>query len=656
MQYSAAMTRRIGPLLALGAVAAALVAVVLVAVAVDVDYVIAGLADPGALTRYGGVVVRVLATVAAVVCTGSLLLAAFLVPPQANGRVDTDGFAALRTASGAAWVWVGAALLSVLFTSADAVGLPVTDMLSSRRLVVVVDAAEQPKAWLLTALLALVLALGCQAALSWRSTVALFALAVLALVPVAVTGHSASGGSHDVATASLLYHLVAAALWVGGLVALLATALRGGRHLALAARRFSALALVCWVVMAVSGVVNSLVRVPLADLFGTPYGLLVVAKAAALGALGVVGYRQRRAGVAALTARDERRPLLRLAAVEVLLMLATVGLAAALSRTPPPGSGVPPSTLELMIGYELDGGPLTGRFDLVFGTAALVLAALYLAGVRRLRGRGRDWPVRRTVGWLAGCAVLLVATSSAVGAYAPAMFSAHVLAHLLLAVVVPLLLVLGAPVSLWLRAVPAAAPGAAPGPREWSVSLLRSPAARALTHPGIAFGLLAGPFYVLYYAEVLDWTLGVHWAHLAMNALFLVGGYLFFWIVIGPDPAPRRSPPVARVGLMAGLLAAFGYLAVVVLNKVVPVGEGYYRTLDLPWVGDLMADQRLGGLTIWLVGELPALVLLIVTAVQWARADERDATSADRRSGDADHDDDLAAYNAMLSSLDRPRR
>ena len=124
----------------------------------------------------------------------------------------------------------------------------------------------------------------------------LFVLAVGGLIPVAVTGHSASGGSHDVATNSLLYHLIAASLWIGGLIAVLALGFRRGDHLKLAATRFSRLALVCWLVMAASGAINALVRINLGDLFTTSYGLLVVAKIVALLLLGVFGWQQRQRG------------------------------------------------------------------------------------------------------------------------------------------------------------------------------------------------------------------------------------------------------------------------------------------------------------------------------------------------------------------------
>ncbi|WP_020418207.1 cytochrome c oxidase assembly protein [Amycolatopsis sp. ATCC 39116] len=658
-EVSETATRRrvsVLPLLLVCGLLAAVVAVALLALSGGATYQIAGLPEPGLVTQYGVGVVRVLADAASVVCVGSLLLATFLVPPQKSGVLARDGYAALRTAGIAAWVWFFAALASVLFTAADAAGKPVTELFSPQVLLDLVDAIEQPKAWLWTAGIALVLVLGCRLALSWGWTAVLFGLSVAGLVPVAVTGHSASGGSHDLATNSLLYHLIAASLWVGGLVALLALGWRRGEHLSLAARRFSRLALVCWIVMAVSGVVNALVRLPLSDLLTTEYGLLVVAKVVALLVLGVFGQQQRTRGVRAVVDGQGGGQLLRLAAVEVLIMFVTIGIATALGRTPPPQEAVQPSTTELLIGYDLPGAPTAlrllfdWRFDLVYGTAAIVLAVLYLAGLRRLRRNGIEWPVGRTVAWLAGCFVLLIATSSGIGRYSPAMFSVHMGSHMLLSMIAPVLFVLGGPVTLALRALPVAGRDAPPGPREWLLAAVHSPVSRVLTHPIVALALFVGSFYALYFSGLFDAALNYHWAHLLMNAHFLLAGYVFYWPVIGVDQAPRRLPHLGRLGMMFAAMPFHAFFGVILMSKQTIIGDNFYRALHLPWVSDLLADQRLGGGIAWASGEVPVLLVLIALLVQWSRADAREAKRKDRRE-EASGDQELAAYNAMLKQM-----
>ena len=645
------------PLLSVGVVLAALIAVGLVALTGGAGYLIAGLPDPGLVTRYGITVVRVLSEAASVVCIGALLLAAFLVPPQKSGTLGPEGYAAVRTAGIAAWVWFAAALLSVAFTAADGAGKPFGEVLSPQTLLDLVDAIEQPKAWLWTALIAVLLALGCRLVLTWGWTTVLCFVAVGGLVPIAVTGHSASGGSHDMATNSLLFHLVAAALWVGGLIALLALGWRRGNHLTVAAKRFSRMALVCWIVMAISGVINALVRINLGDLLTTGYGLLVVAKTVALLLLGVFGHQQRRHGVAGLVNGQGGSQLLRLAAVEVLIMFVTIGLASGLARTPPPADAVTqPSTTELLIGYNLDGAPtfwrlLTDwRFDLVYGTAAIVLAGLYLAGVWRLRRRGDAWPVGRIVAWLGGCLVILLATSSGIGRYSPAMFSVHMGSHMMLSMGAPVLLGLGGPVTLALRALPVAGRGAPPGPREWLLAAVHSPVSRFLTHPIVALLLFVGSFYALYFSGLFDAALNYHWAHLAMNAHFLLAGYVFYWPVIGVDQAPRRIPPIGRLGMMFAAMPFHAFFGVILMNMQNVIGQLFYSQLRLPWVGDLLTDQRLGGGIAWAAGEVPVLLVLIALLVQWARADEREAKRKDRRE-ETTGGEELAAYNAMLKNL-----
>lgn len=646
-------------LLAVSTVLSAVIAVGLVAMTGGAGYVIAGLPDPGITTRYGITVVRVCADVASVVCIGSLLLAGFLVPPQRSGVVSADGFAALRAAGAAAWVWCVSALASVFFTAADGAGRGVTELFAPTVFVQLVDAIEQPKAWLCTALIALVVACGCRLALSWGWTSVLFFVAVAGLIPVAVTGHSASGGAHDLATNSLLFHLVAAALWVGGLVALLALGWRRGQHLRLAATRFSKVALACWVAMAISGVINAMVRVPPQDLVRTDYGLLVLAKVVALLVLGVFGHQQRSRSVRGLVDGAGGSQLLRLGAVEMLIMFCTIGLATALGRTPPPPPpGGQPSSTELLIGYDLSGPPTLARllfdwrFDLVYGTAAILLAVVYVLGVRRLRRRGDSWPMGRTLAWLSGCALLLVATSSGLGRYAPAVFSAHMGVHMVLSMVVPVLFVLGGPVMLALRALPVSGRNAPPGPREWLVAFVHSPLARVLTQPVIALTLFVSSFYLLYFSGLFDQALNYHWAHLAMNAHFLLSGYVFYWPVIGVDPAPRRLVPLARFGLMLASVPFHAFFGVIVMNGQSVIGEVFYRSLNLSWNNDLLTDQNLGGGIAWAAGEVPLMLVLAALLVQWARADQREARRSDRRE-QATGDAALKAYNAMLQQLER---
>lgn len=617
-----------------------------------------GLPDPGPVTNYGLPFFRAAGEIAAVVAVGSFLVAAFLVPPQRSGVLDASGYRALRLGTVASGVWTVCAALLVPLTVSDVTGQSLTSRLDPSAIWSVASLIDVAGAWRWTALFAAIVTVVSIPVLRWSWTPLLLVGAVATLLPLALTGHSSAGGSHDLATNSLFIHLVAGALWAGGLLALLAHAIRGGEHADLAARRFSTVALWCFVAMAMSGIVNAFVRIRFDDLVHSSYGWLVVGKAVALCVLGVLGWQQRRRGVAALQIDpDARRSLIRLALIEAGVFGLTFGIAVALGRTPPPPPLVfNPSVTAVEIGYDLPGPPTLARvlfdwrFDLIFGTAALVFAGLYLAGVWRLRKRGDTWPTGRIVAWLCGCAVLLFATSSGVGRYMPAMFSMHMAGHMLLSMLVPVLLVLGAPVTLALRALPAAGRDDPPGPREWLLAALHSRVSRVLTNPIVATVIFVSGFYGLYFGGIFDVAASSHAAHVAMNLHFLVTGYLFYWVVIGVDPTPRPIPPIAKLAVVFASLPLHAFFGVVLMGTKSVLAGDFYRSLQLTWHTDLLGDQRLGGGIAWSAGEVPLVLVLLALLIQWRRSDQRISTRMDR-AADRDDDADLAAYNAMLSKL-----
>jgi cytochrome c oxidase assembly factor CtaG/putative copper export protein len=617
-----------------------------------------GLPDPGPVTTYGLPFFRAAGEIAAVVAIGSFLLSAFLVPPQDNGVLDASGYRALRMGTVASGIWAVCAALLVPLTVSDITGQPLTSRLSPSAVWSVASLIDTAGTWRWTALLAAIVMVLSIPVLRWSWTPALFGGALLTLLPLALTGHSSAGGSHDLATNSLIIHLVAGAVWAGGLMALLAHAVRGGEHADLAARRFSKVALWCFVAMALSGIVNAFVRIKLGDLVHSGYGWLIIAKAVALCTLGVIGWQQRRRGVAALAVEPEaRRPLIRLALIEAVVFGLTFGIAVALGRTPPPPPPIfNPSIPAVEIGYDFAGPPTVARilfdwrFDLIFGSAAIIFAVLYLFGVRRLRRRGDTWPPGRIVAWLCGCAVLLFATSSGVGRYMPAMFSMHMAAHMMLSMLAPVLLVLGAPVTLALRALPAAGRSDPPGPREWLLAALHSRVSRFLTNPIIATVLFVAGFYGLYFGGIFDVAASSHAAHLAMNLHFLLTGYLFYWVVIGVDPTPRPIPPLAKLGVVFASLPLHAFFGVLLMGTDVVLAGSFYESLKLYWHTDLIGDQRLGGGIAWAAGEIPLVLVLIALLGQWRRSDQRDAKRLDR-AADRDDDADLAAYNAMLAKM-----
>ncbi|UOX90777.1 cytochrome c oxidase assembly protein [Amycolatopsis sp. FBCC-B4732] len=240
----------------------------------------------------------------------------------------------------------------------------------------------------------------------------------------------------------------------------------------------------------------------------------------------------------------------------------------------------------------------------------------------------------------------MVVTSSGLGVQAPGTFSLHMVTHMALNMFAPVLLVLGGPVTLALRALPAGEHGDVPGAREWVVSLLHAPVTRFFAHPATAAILFAGSFYALYFSGLFGEAMLYHWAHQLMKVHFLASGYLFAWVAVGTDRTPRPLPHLVRLGMLFAVMPFHAFFGVILMSKQTVLAATYYHYLALPWAGDLLADQRLGGGIAWASGEIPMVVLVVALLVQWARDDERKARRADRH-GDGDFD----AYNAMLAEL-----
>ena len=650
-------------LLAVSGLIAGLVASLVVALSASRALELLGIPDPGPLTTYGLPALRAIGELAAVVAVGSLLLAAFLVPPQKSGVLDVGGYRAVRMAANAGLVWAVCAALLVPLTLSDTSGQPLSKAIAPENLLRAVGQVPLAGAWCWTAAFAAALTIGCRLALRWAWTPALLGLAILSLMPLGINGHSSAGGSHDMATNSLILHLVAASLWAGGLFAVLVHARADGDHTDVAARRFSTIAGIAFVVMAASGVINALVRLPLHDLFTSTYGRLILAKAVALGVLGVLGFAQRRRALPALMKDPKSRgALIKFAGVEALIFAATIGIAVGLGRTPPPPDAeFNPTVTEAELGYNLDGRPTLARlmfdwrFDLIFGTAAIVLAVMYVIGVRRLRKRGDEWPMGRTVAWVLGCAVLLVATSSGIGRYSPAVFSVHMGSHMALSMLAPVLLALGGPITLALRALEPAGRDGVPGLREWLLAGLHSPISRFLTQPVVAAVLFVSGFYALYLGGIFDKNVDSHPAHVLMTLHFLLTGYLFYWVVIGVDPKPRPVEPITKVAMVFGSLPFHAFFGVVLMMMDTPLGGWFYSSLGLDWNKDLITDQRLGGGIAWSAGEVPLVVVMLALLIQWSRSDDRAARRYDR-AADRDDDAELAAHNAMFAELARRDR
>ncbi|MFJ6987199.1 MULTISPECIES: cytochrome c oxidase assembly protein [unclassified Streptomyces] len=617
-----------------------------------------GVPDAGALTARGLPVARTVADGAAVATVGALLLAAVLLP---GGRVLGPARQRhLTWAAVTAAVWALASAATLVLTLSDLFAQPVTEIATPAVAADFVATDARGRAYALTTAAAGLVATLCVGSGTTRWARLALLLALAGMLPPAFTGHSAAAGGHDTAVTALALHLTGVAVWVGGLLSVLVAVARREDGTEVAVRRFGPLAAAAFLAVAASGLVGAAVRLPsAADLFTSRYGLLLLAKTAALALLGAAGAWHRRRTLPALRT-GRRHAFVRLAAGELLLMAAAMGLAVGLARTPAPGvTDSTRSPAEELLGFamppplgDFPWTPLFTRwhFDPLFAFGTAAAALLYLAGVRKVRARGDTWPVGRTLSWLLGLAVTVLATTSGLAVYGRVLFSVHMGQHMILAMTVPILLVLGAPATLALRALPPAPRGAPDGPRELLVRLLHSRYVRFVSHPVVASALFVGSAFAVYHTSLFETLMRSHLGHLFMLAHFLSVGLLFFWVIIGVDPGPRRPPHLGRLFALILTMPFHSWFSISLMSSSALIGEGWWSLLDRPWV-DAMDDQYDAGAIAWATGDLPVLATTLVLAVQWVRSDRREARRVDRQIDRGDHNDPLAAYNAYLASL-----
>jgi putative copper resistance protein D len=255
---------------------------------------------------------------------------------------------------------------------------------------------------------------------------------------------------------------------------------------------------------------------------------------------------------------------------------------------------------------------------------AVLAGALYLGGVRRLAQRGRQWPARRSVAFGVGLFLVVFVTQSGLADYDRVLFSLHVVQHLVLGMVAPVFLVLGAPVTLALQA------SHRPGQERW-LRALRSRPVAVLTHPVTIWVLFGGTLIVLYFTGLYELSLRDTWVHILVHAHFLVVGCLFMAYVVGIDPMPRSFGYGARLLFVAIVLPFHAFLGVALLGKDTVLAGAWYARVPRPWLASPLADQRLGAGILWGFGELFGLAALGIVLYQWMRHDEREGARLDRR-------------------------
>jgi putative membrane protein len=273
----------------------------------------------------------------------------------------------------------------------------------------------------------------------------------------------------------------------------------------------------------------------------------------------------------------------------------------------------------LLTGWQTD--PLS----LVTLAIEVALAAWYVVSVRRLAARGRAWPRARTVSFLVGTVLIILAVQSGLAAYDDQVFWVHVIQHLLLMNFAPILLALSAPVTLALQA------SNRPTQRVL-LAILHHPVVEFITHPVVVVLTAYGTMLVYFLSPFYNFSLEHPLIHDATHLHFLVSGCLFWWLVVGRDPSRWRLSFPAKLGFLAVGIPVNAVLGVSLTGATASIAPHFHT----------LGDTHVGGSVLWVVGELTSLIAMGIVLYQWMQYEEREAVRADRR-------DDAEATIAVAS-------
>jgi cytochrome c oxidase assembly factor CtaG/putative copper export protein len=638
------------------------IAVVLAAglISVVVGLVIAGGADPlqftdpGPVVRWGAPFAKLVMNFAMATTVGSLVLSAFAGNQEERAKLS-------RVSSGAAALWAGAAAVNFVMTYLSVSGSAISyGSTFSDGLWLFATQIELGTLLVWNLGFAFLLSLSTLAFNGRRMNAVNAAIAIAGLYPLAASGHASADAGHALAVNSLLMHLVGISIWVGGLIALYAVFKGDNQRTAVLVSRYSTLAFVAFIMVAVSGVTSGVIRLyEPADLFSS-YGLLLMLKAALLVLLGLFGARHRLGLVKKLAERSVS--FWRLAIFELGVMGLAVGMGTALARTQTPldaAEFVPLTPAEILTGDKLP-PELTDLawvtvwdIDVLWMSVSLGAIALYLYGVSVLHKRGDKWPLVRTISFVSGMLVLLYVTNGAMNAYQEYLFSVHMVGHMVLSMMVPVLLVPGAPVTLLSRAQAPRKDGSW-GMREWALWAVHTPFAWFVSHPLFAGLNFALSLVMFYYTPLFRWATEEHLGHQWMLIHFLITGYLFVQSLMGVDPQPHRTGYPIKLMLLIGTMAFHAFFGLGLMNERSLLLADWFGAMGRTWGDDPLADQAIGGAFAWGVGEIPTIVIALIVVTQWSRSDDRERKRLDRAS-DRSGNRDLEDYNQMLDSLSKTR-
>ena len=619
------------------------------------------LVDPGPTVRWGIPLAKAFVHLGAALAVGSLMVAAFVLSRKAKAF----SLALVVAACGAGLMTVASGT-SAFFTFMAIYVEPVSiDQQFGDLLWLYLQSTEIGRSWLITMGLSAIVTVLSVVVRSFGGVLAAGVLSVAALWPLAEQGHAAGTANHEAAVSASYAHSVFAAMWVGGLavMAIIAWSEKpSASQLHGMLQRYSTIALVSFIVVAVSGLTNAWLRVGTLAELASGYGALVIAKTLSLVILGVMGalYRGRLLGKLEEGTQKNSTVVSRMIAAELTVMGVASGLASALARTQTPIPQIPARDFAQATPAEiLTGEPLPPEFtwsklftlwelDLLWALIAVFAIVYYVWGHLRLATRGDHWPISRTIFWVSGMLLLIFATNSGLVVYGTYLFSIHMLGHMLLSMAVPLLLVLGAPVTLASRAIAARKDGSR-GSREWILVAVHSRYLAVIGHPVVAAAIFGLSLIVFYYSPLFEWALREHLGHMWMTAHFVFSGYLFAQALIGIDPSPHNPPYPLRLIIVLATMAFHAFFGLsIILGTGLLVPE-WFGAMGRTWGDSPLVDQQNGGELAWGLGEFPTLALAILVTWAWSKSDDRINKRRDRKA-DRDGDLELDAYNEMLKA------
>ena len=461
--------------------------------------------------------------------------------------------------------------------------------------------------------------------------------------------HGSGAGNHMLAIGLVIVHVAAISLWFGGVIALF---LMSKSDREIARKRFTPLALWCVSAIALTGVVNAFIRIESFANIRSDYGVLVILKTGIfIFVLALAAYSRKKLGEQNFTKQ----------LIQELILLTTVLVLGVFL-----GQGEPPahSSADVVeaIGIKMPESPTLSRLLFAYEPDGLFLAllilavALYVKGVMILSKRGDKWPIGRTVAFALGITAIDYAVNGGLGVYAQVAFSFHMISHMVLATLAPIGIVLGAPITLALRTLPIGRTQDERGVRGYAIAILHSRYSSIITHPVSALIIFEASLFALYFTNLFNWLMSYHFGHFFMGLHFLLSGILLFFVIIGVDPTPQKSPFIFRIVILFVAISIHAFFSVALMSSSQLVDGGYFAEIARPWWPDFLADQKMGASIGWAMGEIPILLALIATFLQWIRADERDAKRIERNSNRArqfGEPDELDKYNQYLSGLNQ---